>query len=288
MVTPAESTSAFLNTEFINYGLGFVGAIITLSLGWMAAKIIKQVTLKVAKRVALDETLGSFLANVAYILIILVVTIAALNELGFHTTSLVAILGAAGLAIALAFKDSISNFASGIVIIIFKPFRVGDRIEIQSINTWGDVVDIGTRTTRIRTRDNRMVIVPNSVIGKSEVINYTYPDTRYRVQIEIGVSFDSDIERVKEIIVESVSKVEGVLLDKPIDALFLEFGDTAMIIRVRWWINSYTDTRRMFDKVNTNLLEALNAEGVDMPFTTYDINIRTVDSIDTQKEQQQS
>jgi len=119
-----------------------------------------------------------------------------------------------------------------------------------------------------------MVIVPNSSIGKSQIVNYTYPTTQYRVQIEIGVSFESDLDQVKGIIIDSVSSVEGVLMDKPIDALFLEFGNTSMIIRVRWWIESYVDTLRMFDKVNTNLKEALTDAGVEMPFTTYNINIR--------------
>jgi len=210
-------------------------------------------------------------------ILLLVAIIVILDRFGVNVTALTAAIGIGGLAISLAAQDTLSDMISGLIILVDQPFRVGDRIEIQSINTWGDVANIGTRTTRIRTRDNRMVIVPNSVIGKSEVINYTYPDPRYRVQIEIGVSYDSDIEGVRKIIVDTVSQVEGVLTEKPVDALFLEFGNTSMIIRVRWWINSYIDTRRMFDKVNTDLLSALNEAGVDMPFTTYDINIRHVD-----------
>jgi small-conductance mechanosensitive channel len=216
--------------------------------------------------------------------VVLVAIIVILDRFGVNVTALTAAIGIGGLALSLAAQDTLADMISGLIILVDQPFRVGDRIEIQSINTWGDVADIGTRTTRIRTRDNRMVIVPNSVIGKSEVINYTYPDTRYRVQIEIGVSYDSDIERVRKIIVDTVSQVEGVLLEKPVDALFLEFGNTAMIIRVRWWINSYIDTRRMFDKVNTDLLKALSEAGVDMPFTTYDVNIRHVEGVREVKE----
>ena len=133
---------------------------------------------------------------------------------------------------------------------------------------------IGTRTTRIRTRDNRLVIVPNSSISKNQVVNYTYPDPRYRVQIEIGIGYDADIDEVRRIIEDAVRQVDGVEADKPVDALFLEFGDSAMVFRVRWWIDSYTDTRRMFDKVNEAMYKALDAAGVNMPFTTYDVNVK--------------
>lgn len=209
--------------------------------------------------------------------LILVAIIVILDRFGINVTAMTAALGIGGLAVSLAAQDTLADMISGLIILVDQPFRVGDRIEIQSIDTWGDVVDIGTRTTRIRTRDNRMVIVPNSVIGKSEIINYTYPDPRYRVQVDIGIAYKSNIENVRQIIIDAVSEVEGVLLDKPIDALFLEFGDTSLIIRVRWWIHSYIDTRQMFDKVNTNLLKALTEAGVDMPFTTYDVNVRYVD-----------
>ncbi len=212
-------------------------------------------------------------------ILLVVSAVIILDQFGVNVTALTAALGIAGLALSLAAQDSLADMINGLIILVDQPFKVGDRIEIEALNTWGDVVEIGTRTTRIRTLDNRMVIVPNSTIGKSQIVNYTYPSTQYRVQIEIGVSFESDLAQVKEIIIDSVSSVEGVLMDKPIDALFLEFGDTSMIIRVRWWIESYVDTRRMFDKVNTKLKEALTDAGVEMPFTTYNINIRKYDNV---------
>jgi small-conductance mechanosensitive channel len=220
------------------------------------------------------ETKLSLLRHVGQIIIIVVCTSLVLEHLGVHITAVAASFGLIALALSLAAQDTLTDIINGFLITVDQPFRVGDRIEIQDINTWGDVVDIGTRTTRIRTRDNRMVIVPNSIIGKNQVINYTYPDPRYRVQIEIGIGYDADIEEVRSIIEDAVSKVDGVLTDKPVDALFLEFGDSAMVFRVRWWINSYTDTRRMFDKVNEAMYKALDAAGVDMPFTTYDVNVK--------------
>jgi small-conductance mechanosensitive channel len=135
-------------------------------------------------------------------------------------------------------------------------------------------VDIGLRTTRIRTRDNRLVIVPNSVIGTNQVINYTYPDPQYRIQTHVGIAYGTDIEKARQIIVDTVRRVEGVLEDKPVDALYIEMGDSAMVFRVRWWIESYVDTRRMFDRVHTVLQNALDEAGIESPFPTQNLNLR--------------
>jgi small-conductance mechanosensitive channel len=196
-----------------------------------------------------------------------------LSLFSVNVNALLAALGVGGLALSLAAQDTLSNVISGIMIMLDQPFRVGDRIEIQSLGTWGDVVDIGLRSTRIQTLDNRMVIVPNNTISTDQIVNYTYPDPRYRIQIEIGIGYGQDVEMVRKVLVEAVRKVEGVLLDKPVDALYETMGDSAMIFRVRWWIHSYVDTRRMFDRVNTTLQSALDAAGIKCPFNALDIHI---------------
>jgi MscS family membrane protein len=193
---------------------------------------------------------------------------------GIDITAFAAALGIGGLAISLAAQDTLADAISGFLILIDQPFRVGDRIEISGLGTWGDVVDIGTRTTRIRTRDNRLVIVPNSAIAKDQVINYTYPDPRYRVQIEVGIDYDSDLKTARQVAIESVHSVGGVLLEKPIDALFVDFGESSIILRIRWWIDSYVDTRRMFDKVNEALLDGFKDAGINLPNITYDLNLK--------------
>ena len=197
-----------------------------------------------------------------------------LDHFGISITALAAVIGIGGLALSLAAQDTIADFISGIIILLDQPFRIGDRIQIDSIDTWGDVTEIGLRTTKIRTRDNRLVMVPNSTIGNSPVVNYTYPDPRYRIQIEVGIGYGQDIDDIRKVITETVGKIDGVLKDKPVDALFLEFGETNMLFRIRWWIDSYVDTRRMFDTVNQALYTALDGAGVEMPFTTYDVNIK--------------
>ena len=197
-----------------------------------------------------------------------------LSYFGIDITAFAAALGIGGLAISLAAQDTLADAIAGFLILIDQPFRVGDRIEIHGLGTWGDVVDIGTRSTRIRTRDNRLVIVPNSAIAKDQVVNYTYPDPRYRVQIEVGIDYDSDLKLAREAAIHAVKNVEGVLLDKPIDALFVDFGESTITFRIRWWINSYVDTRRMFDKVNEALLHGFNEAGIKMPNMTYDLNLK--------------
>jgi small-conductance mechanosensitive channel len=200
-----------------------------------------------------------------------------LSYFGIDITALAAAIGIGGLAISLAAQDTLADAIAGFLILIDQPFRVGDRIEISGLGTWGDVVEIGTRSTRIRTRDNRLVIVPNSAIAKDQVVNYTYPDPRYRVQIELGIDYDSDLKLARQTAIDAVRHVEGVLPDKPVDALFVDFGDSTITFRIRWWIDSYVDTRRMFDKVNEALLNGFNEANINMPNITYDLNLKVDD-----------
>ena len=210
---------------------------------------------------------------VQIVLIVLFATV-LLGLFGISIGVAAAALGLGGLAISLAAQDTLADTISGFTILIDRPFRIGDRIEISGLGTWGDVIEIGTRTTRIRTRDNRMVIVPNSTIAKSQVVNYTFPDPRYRVQMDIAISHSMEIEKTRRIIVDTVSQVEGVLKEKPVDALYNEIGESAMIFRVRWWIESYEDTRRVYDRVNTALQVALDEASIKMPISTYVMDLK--------------
>jgi MscS family membrane protein len=206
-----------------------------------------------------------FVRRLAIIVLVLIALTTALSHFDVDISGVIATLGIGSLAIALAAQASLADVINGFLIMIDQPYRVGDRIELLDLDTWGDVVDIGLRSTRVRTRDNRMVIVPNSVIGKSLVVNYSYPDTKYRIEIHVGVAYGTEVEHARETIIAAVREVEGVLESQPVEALFLEFGESAMIFRVRWWIDSYIDTRRMFDRVNTKIYKALETAGVELP-----------------------
>lgn len=198
-------------------------------------------------------------------LVVMVGLIVILDHLGFNISALLAAVGIVGLALSLAAQDTIANMISGVIILMDQPFRAGDRIEIQELNTWGDVVSIGLRSTRIRTLDNRLVIVPNSSISNNQVVNYTYPDPRYRIQTEIGVAYGTDLRQVRQVITEALQGIEGVIPEKPVEILFWEFGDSAMMLRVRWWIESYIDARRSTDRVNEAMYQALEQAGIEMP-----------------------
>ena len=217
-------------------------------------------------KVELSEQLMPFLRRIINIIMVVIVIIMLLGYFKVDVSGFVATLGIGSLAIALAAQAALSDTISGFVIMIDRPYRIGDRIELQDIDTWGDVVDIGLRSTHIRTRDNRMVIVPNSVIAKSLIVNHSYPDTQYRIQNHVGVAYGTDIEKARKVIIDAVKTVDGVLPDRPVEALFLEFGDSALTFRVRWWLDSYVDTRRMFDSVNTAIYKALNEADIEIPF----------------------
>jgi small-conductance mechanosensitive channel len=208
-------------------------------------------------------------------MVVLVGLMVILDHIGFNISALLTAIGIGGLALSLAAQDTIANMISGVILLIDQPFRAGDRIEIQELNTWGDVVSIGLRSTRIRTLDNRLVIVPNSSISNNQVVNYTYPDPRYRIQTEIGVAYGTDLRVVREVITEALQGVEGVIPDMPVDILFMEFGDSAMILRVRWWIESYIDARRSTDRVNEAIYLALEQAGIEMPNPMMTIELKS-------------
>lgn len=251
--------------------IGFIFAwrMVTHIFSWLG----DEVSLKT--NATLDEQLFPFFQRVVLILLSAIAIITILSHFDVNITAMVTTLGIGSLAVALAAQNTLEDTINGFMIMLDRPYRIGDRIELLDLDTWGDVVDIGLRSTRIRTRDNRMVVVPNSQIGKSLVVNYAYPNDQYRLEIHIGIAYGSDIEMAREVMVNAVRDVEGVLSDRPVEALFLEFGDSALIFRVRWWLESYVDTRRMFDRVNSALYKALQKENIQLPFPQMDVHMKS-------------
>ena len=263
---------AFLQDVYVVVGL-LLAAVIVIKLIDLAGDWAQERALAEDREGQL-EPLILLLTRVGRVLVGLLGVIILLSYFGVNITGFAAVLGIGGLAISLAAQDTIADAIAGFIILVDQPFRIGDRIEIQGEGTWGDVVDIGLRTTRIRTRDNRLVIVPNSTISDNQVINYTYPDPRYRIQTHVGIAYGTDIETARQLLINTVRQIEGVLPDKPVDALYVEMGDSAMVFRVRWWIESYEDTRSMFDRVHTALQHALDEAGIDCPFPTQTLNLQ--------------
>ena len=220
------------------------------------------------------EPVVLLLQRSGYALVLIVGVSTGLSHFGFSVTALSAALVLAALVISLGAKDIISDAISGVIILMDAPFRVGDVIAIEELNKWGEVVDIGTRTTRVLTRDNRLVIVPNSKIAASQVINYTFPDTKYRVHSDILVAYGSDFDQVRRVAETAVRSVKGVLPDQPVDVLFHEYGISARQTRVRWWIDDMDLEKSIIDGVNEALETAFDKAGIEMPVTTRNLIVQ--------------
>jgi len=269
---PEEWGSWLVDGFFVLYFLtGFIFAwrLVTHIFTWLG----DEVSLKT--NATLDEQLFPFFQRVVLILLSAIGIITILSHFEINITAMVTTLGIGSLAVALAAQNALEDTISGFLIMVDRTYLFRDRIGLMDPESWGDVVDIGLRSTRIRTRDNRMVVVPNSIIGKSLVVNYAYPNDQYRLEVHIGVAYGTDLEKARQVMVEAVQGVEGVLMDRPVEALFLEFGDSALVFRVRWWLESYVDTRRMFDRVNTAVYNALKRENIQLPFPQMDVHLKS-------------
>jgi small-conductance mechanosensitive channel len=207
-----------------------------------------------------------------------------LDHFGFNITVLAAILLVAGGLIALGARDTVENAVIGFTILLDQPFRVGDDVLIHELGTWGKVLEVGTLITRIRTRDNREVILPNSKISQNLITNYSLPDPRLRVETQIGVAYGSDFNKVRKVIEDAVRSVDGVLADKPVSIYFSEYGDSSRTMIVRWWVNSRADKNPILSKVNEALELALTKAGIVLPNNTMDLNVNMRGSQPDQQE----
>jgi len=204
----------------------------------------------------------------------------ALGHFGASANTLYLVLLITAVIVSLAARDVITDALSGFIILSDQPFREGDRLLIPGMETWGDVLEIGTRSTRIRLVDNRELILPNSQAVKSQIVNYNYPDIKYRLQTDINIAYGIDIDHVRKTATEAVRKVKGVLEDEPVDVLFIEFDDSGRKVRVRVWITSFYDKWHALDRVNAALESAFEKAHIDIAYGTYDLRVHMEDEVD--------
>lgn len=251
-----------------------------LAVTWMAYRLWKEVLLGVGKRLSeetesdLDDKLYPFFAKVGGVVILVAGFFFLLDAVGVDIRVFAAGGAVVSLVVAFAAQDTLANFFAGVFILLDRPFREGDRIEIKDEQTWGDVVEIGLRTTRIRTRDNRMVVVPNSVIGGNPVINHSYPTAEYRLGVDVGVAYGTDIDRATDVLLEAAKSVDGVQTNKRVEALFRSFGDSALHFHVRAWFPHYLDARRYEDKLNRAISSHLAEAGIEIPFPQQVVHLK--------------
>ncbi|WP_152020280.1 mechanosensitive ion channel family protein [Aliarcobacter butzleri] len=246
----------------------FIVALLIFFIGkWIVNKIVTILGKVLRKINGIDETLVRFLENIVYYALLTVVIIAALNKLGIATTSFLAILGAAGLAIGLALKDSLGNFASGVMIVIFKPFKVGDSVVAGGVT--GTVTEVTIFNTVFLTADNQKIIVPNSSITGGSITNVNANDTR-RVDIIVGISYEDNIKHAKEVLANIINENSKVLKDKSVGINVTELADSSVNITINVWVKSSD-----FASTKAELLESIKTifdeVGITIPYPKQEV-----------------
>lgn len=244
------------------YGVKILGAIAILIIGLRIAKIISKSVNKMLTKKEMDPTLVKFLTSLIRVALIAFVVIAAISQAGVETTSFIAVLGAAGLAIGLALQGSLSNFASGVMLIIFRPIKVGDYIE--GGGNQGIVEEIGIFVTTLNTLDNKVVFVPNSKMTADNIINYSTKENR-RVDLVFGVSYKEDLDKVRTAISEALSGNSKILTDPKPDILVSKLADNSVNFEVRPWCNS-EDYWDVYYSVTEDVKKKFVEKNLEVPF----------------------
>jgi small conductance mechanosensitive channel len=266
---PEQSTADTVLNNLANFGLKVVAAIIILIVGLWLAKKIKSIFSSLLTKKEVDATLVGFFSSMLYGAIVVFVVIAAIGKLGVETTSFAAVIAAAGLAIGLALQGSLSNFASGVLLILFKPFKAGD--VIKAGGEIGCVVEVGLLTTELKTPDNVKIIMPNSSIMGGSITNLSVHDTR-RVDMTIGVGYGDDLNKAKQIIEDILGSDERVLKDPAPQVAVANLGDSSVDFVVRPWVNSPDFWAFKFDFLKT-VKERFDQEGVSIPYPQQDVHM---------------
>ena len=254
------------------WGMKVVGAIIVLILGRMVAGLIRGGVVRGMKRAELDLTMIPFLSSMVYYLLLTLVIVAVLGLFGVPTAQFVAILGAAGLAVGLALQGTLSNFAAGVMLLIFRPFRVGDFVD--AAGTAGTVKEIRVFSTALDTPDNVRIITPNTAVWGSVIKNFSFNDTR-RIDMVVGVSYDDDLGKAREIIQRVVTADPRVLKDPEVTVAVSEMADSSVNFVVRPWCAKADYWALRFD-LTRKLKEELEAGGCSIPFPQRDVHVHQV------------
>jgi small conductance mechanosensitive channel len=258
-----------INAWLTDYGFKLLGAILILLIGMWLSKMLSKLVRRLMNVRKLDPTLVAFTANLVYAVLVIFVFIATLSKLGVQTTSLIALLGAAGLAIGLALQSSLANFAAGILMIILRPFKAGDFIEGAGVT--GTVELVHVFSTRLLTPDNRTVIIPNSKLLGDNIINYTERGTR-RMDLVVGVGYEDDIRRVKQLLLDIIAEDERFLTDPAPVVALNEFADSSLNFVMRPWVNVADYWPAYFDTMEKIKLR-FDQDGISIPFPQHDVHL---------------
>ncbi|GAC20191.1 mechanosensitive ion channel family protein [Paraglaciecola arctica] len=269
----AEKMSQMMDTYVIPWGINIVMALVIYIIGKIIVGILVNVFGKVMARSKYDDMLIDFVKAIINAILMLFVIVASLDQLGVDTTSLVAILGAAGLAIGLSLQGSLQNFAAGVMLLVFRPFKAGDFVEAGG--AMGVVKSISIFTTVMTTGDNKEIIIPNGAIYGGNITNYSAKETR-RVDMVVGIGYDADLKKAKEILKEMVAADERILKDPAPTVAVAELADSSVNFVVRPWVASADYWAVKFD-FNEAVKLRFDAEGISIPFPQMDVHLHKED-----------
>jgi small conductance mechanosensitive channel len=258
-----------IHTYAIPWGIRIVTALVIFIIGRFVVGLVVRLAEKLMRRQKLDETLVVFVLSILRSLLLLFVIIAALSQLGIDTTSLIAVIGAAGLAIGLSLQSSLSNFAAGVMLITFRPFVKGNFVEAG--NAMGTVEQVGIFTTTLITPDNKEIIVPNGTIMSSNITNFSAKPTR-RVDMTFGVSYDDDLRKVREILEDIIHSDERVLKDPEPAIMVGALADSSVNFLVRPWVNA-ADYWPVFWDTTEKVKLRFDEAGITIPFPQRELHI---------------
>jgi len=253
----------------IEFGPKLITAIVILIIGLWLVKRITQLLDKLLIKKGIDKTLTSFLGSIVGIALRVLVFITVLSQVGVATTSFIAILGAAGLAIGMSLQGALANFAGGAMIIFFKPFKVGDLIKAQGET--GEVIDINILSTKLSVAGNKIAIIPNGILANDKIINYDQGG-KLRVDLEIGIAYDANIQQAREVLLEVMNAHPAILENPKPTVNVKELGDSAVVLLLRPWTvpDKYWDM--YFDIMEDGKI-ALDKAQISIPFPQRDVHI---------------
>lgn len=264
-----DDASKYLNDYIIPFAIDLAMAIVIFVIGKIVVKVLVSVLGKLLSKANYDNMLVEFLKSIANAILMLFVIVAALDQLGVDTTSLVAILGAAGLAIGLSLQGSLQNFAAGVMLLVFRPFKAGDYVDAGGVA--GTVKSIGVFSTIMNTPDNKEIIVPNGNIYGGNIINFSAKDTR-RVDMVFGIGYDDDLRKAKALLETMITEDSRILQDPKPQVAVSELGDSSVNFVVRPWVKSSDYWGVMFDFTEAVKLR-FDAEGISIPFPQMDVHV---------------
>jgi small conductance mechanosensitive channel len=263
----------FFDQYVLPWVINIALAIAIFIVGKIIIKMVIGLVRKVLNRSKMDNMLVNFILAILNAVLFLVVIVAALDRLGVDTTSLIAIVGAAGLAIGLSLQDSLKNFAAGVMLIVFKPFKEGDFVEAAGVS--GVVENISIFNSEMRTADNRLVIVPNGVIYGGVIINYSAKDTR-RVDMVFGIGYEADLRQAKQLLIDIIAEDERILKDPGTVVAVSELADSSVNFIVRPWVNS-ADYWAVLWETTEKVKLRFDEAGISIPFPQMDVHLHKQD-----------